>query len=36
MFEKEADWKKLVVEDEKVTYVPVEVVMWCNKPTKEI
>lgn len=33
---KDKDWKKLVVEDEKVTYVPVEVVMWCNKPTKEI
>ena len=29
-------WKKIVVEDEKVTYVPVEIKLWCNKPTKEI
>lgn len=32
---KDKDWKKLVIEDEKVTYVPVEIKMWCNKPTKE-
>ena len=25
----------LVIEDEKVTYVPVEIEMWCNKPRKE-
>lgn len=33
---KDKNWKKLVIEDEKVTYVPVEIEMWCNKPTKEI
>ena len=33
---KDKCWKKLVIEDEKVTYVPVEIEMWCNKPTKEI
>ena len=22
-------------EDEKITYVPVEIEKWCNKPTKE-
>ena len=32
---KDKNWKKLVIEDEKVTYVPVEVERWCNKPTKE-
>ena len=32
---KDKNWKKLVIEDEKVTYVPVKVNMWCNKPTKE-
>lgn len=32
---KDKDWKKLVIENEKVTYVPVEVERWCNKPTKE-
>ncbi len=32
---KDKNWKKLVIEDEKVTYVPVEIKMWCNKPTKE-
>lgn len=32
---KDKCWKKLVIEDEKITYVPVEVEMWCNKPTKE-
>ena len=33
---KDKGWKKLVIDNEKVTYVPVEVEMWCNKPTKEI
>jgi hypothetical protein len=33
---KDKCWKKIVIEDEKVTYVPVEIEMWCNKPTKEI
>ena len=33
---KDKDWKKIVIEDEKVTYVPVEIEKWCNKPTKEI
>ena len=32
---KDKNWKKLVIENEKVTYVPVEIKMWCNKPTKE-
>lgn len=32
---KDKCWKKVVIEDEKVTYVPVEIKMWCNKPTKE-
>lgn len=32
---KDKCWKKVVIEDEKVTYVPVEIEMWCNKPTKE-
>ena len=32
---KDKCWKKLVIEDEKVTYVPVEIKMWCNKPNKE-
>jgi hypothetical protein len=32
---KDKGWKKLVIDNEKVTYVPVEVEMWCNKPTKE-
>lgn len=32
---KEQSWKKLVIENEKVTYVPVEIEMWCNKPTRE-
>ena len=32
---KDKDWKKLVIEDEKVTYIPVEIEKWCNKPTKE-
>ena len=33
---KDKCWKKIVIEDEKVTYVPVEIEMWCNKPAKEI
>jgi hypothetical protein len=33
---KDKCWKKVVIEDENVTYVPVEVEMWCNKPTKEV
>lgn len=33
---KDKCWKKIAVEDEKVTYVLVEIEMWCNKPTKEI
>ena len=33
---KDKCWKKVVIEDEKATYVPVEIEMWCNKPTKEI
>lgn len=33
---KDKCWKKIVIEDEKVIYVPVEIEMWCNKPTKEI
>ena len=33
---KDKCWKKIVIEDEKLTYVPVEIKMWCNKPTKEI
>lgn len=33
---KDKCWKKIVIEDEKATYVPVEIEMWCNKPTKEI
>ena len=32
---KDKDWKKLIIEDEKVTYAPIEVEKWCNKPTKE-
>ena len=32
---KDKCWKKLVIEDEKVTYIPVEIKMWCNKPIKE-
>lgn len=32
---KDKCWKKVVIEDEKVTYVLVEIKMWCNKPTKE-
>lgn len=32
---KDKCWKKVVIEDKKVTYVPVEIEMWCNKPTKE-
>lgn len=33
---KDKCWKKIVTEDEKATYVPIEIKMWCNKPTKEI
>ena len=33
---KDKCWKKIVIEDEKVTYVPVEIEMWCNKPTRGI
>jgi hypothetical protein len=33
---KDKCWKKIVIEDEKATYVPVEIEMWCNKPNKEI
>jgi hypothetical protein len=32
---KDKCWKKLIIEDEKVTYVSVEIKMWCNKPIKE-
>ena len=32
---KDKNWKKLVIEDEKVTYVSVEIEKWCNKPRKE-
>lgn len=32
---KDEEWKKLVIEDEKVTYVPVEITEWTNKPRKE-
>lgn len=32
---KDKCWKEIVIEDEKVIYVPVEIEMWCNKPTKE-
>ena len=32
---KDKNWKKLVIENEKVTYVSVEIEKWCNKPTKE-
>lgn len=32
---KDKNWKKLVIEDEEVTYIPIEIKMWCNKPNKE-
>lgn len=32
---KDKNWKKVVIENEKVTYVPVEIEKWCNKPTRE-
>ena len=32
---KDKCWKKVVIEDEKVIYVPVEIEKWCNKPSKE-
>ena len=29
---KDKCWKKIVIEDENVTYVPIEIEMWCNRP----
>lgn len=33
---KDKGWKELVIDNEKVTYVPIEIEKWCNRPTKEI
>lgn len=33
---KDKCWKKIEIDDEKVTYEYVEIEKWCNKPTKEI
>ena len=33
---KDKKWKKIVIEDNKVTYIHVEIEKWCNKPRVEV
>ncbi len=33
---KDKAWKKIVIENNKVTYIPVEIEKWCNKPRVEV